>query len=71
MAVRFFEDGFDYKKYIDERLLDVKDIDERQQLRKIVADMLVPFYERIEEQYRQIEDRMYEANNVLKGNYQI
>lgn len=31
MAVQFFEDGFDYKKYMDERLLDVKDIDERHQ----------------------------------------
>lgn len=71
MAVRFFEDGFDYKKYIDERLLDVKDIDERQQLRNVVADMLIPFYERIEEQYKQIEDRVYESNNVSRGNYQI
>lgn len=27
MAMRFFEDGFDYKKYIDERLLEIGDLD--------------------------------------------
>lgn len=71
MAVHFFEDGFDYKRYIDERLLDVKDIDERSQIRNVVAEMLVPFYERIEEQYRQIEDRLFEKEVEQSGNYQI
>lgn len=71
MAVRFFEDGFDYKKYIDERLLDVKDVDERYQIRNVVADMLVPFYERIEEQYRLIEDRLFQQEGKQNGNYQI
>ena len=71
MAVRFFEDGVDYKKYIDERLLEVQEIEDRQQLREIVANMLIPFYERIEEQYRRIEERVYEANDALQGNYKI
>ena len=71
MAVRFFEDGFDYKKYIDERLLDVKDIEERQQLRNIVADMLIPFYEHVEESYKQIEKRLFSIKNEFQGKFQI
>ena len=71
MAVRFFEDGFDYKKYIDERLLDMKDIDERHQLRNIVADMLIPFYEHVEASYKQIEERMFTAQSEAQGSFQV
>lgn len=71
MAEQFFEDGFNYKKYIDERLLDVKDLNERQELRNIVADMLIPFYEHIEESYKQIEKRMFMAESEHQGNFQV
>lgn len=71
MAMRFFEDGFDYKKYIDERLLKIDDLEKRSQLRNVVGDMLLPFYEHIEESYQNIEDRMFTARNENQGSFQI
>ena len=71
MSVQFFEDGFDYKKYIDDRLLDIDDVEERYQLRNIVADMLIPFYEHVEQSYRQIEERMFLENIESQRNFQI
>ena len=69
--MRFFEDGFDYKKYIDERLLEIGDLDKRSQIRNAVGGMLLPFYEHIEESYRNIEDRMFAARSENQGNFQI
>ena len=59
MSVKFFEDGFDYKKYIDERLLEVPDMAERHQLRNVMSEMLIPFYENVEQSYKQIEGRLF------------
>lgn len=71
MAMRFFEDGFDYKKYIDERLLEIGDLDKRSQIRNAVGGMLLPFYEHIEESYRNIEDRMFASRSENQGSFQI
>lgn len=71
MALKFFEDGFDYKKYIDEQLLKVQDLERRSQLRNVVGDMLLPFYEHIEESYRQIEERMFDAQSESQRSFQI
>lgn len=71
MALNFFEDGFDYKKYIDEQLLKVGDLERRSQLRNVVGDMLLPFYEHIEESYRQIEERMFASQDESQRSFQI
>lgn len=71
MSAQFFEDGFDYKKYIDDRLLDINDVDERYQLRNIVADMLIPFYEHVEQSYKKIEERLFAENRESHRNFQI
>ena len=53
MAIQFFEDGFQYKKYIEEQLLKIDNLEERSRVRAAVEDMLLPFYEHVEESYKQ------------------
>ena len=71
MKNRFFNDGFDYKKYIQESLLNIENHDERSQVRDAVFDMLIPFYEHIEDSYRQIEQRLFESENEHERSFQI
>lgn len=71
MSVNFFEDGFDYRKYIDERMLEVQDIEERHQLRNIMAEMLIPFYEHVDASYKQIEDRMLHEKSEFERVFQV
>lgn len=71
MSINFFEDGFDYKKYIDERMLEVQDIEERHQLRNIMAEMLIPFYEHVDASYKQIEDRMLHEKSEFERVFQV
>lgn len=71
MSINFFEDGFDYKKYIDERMLEVQNIEERHQLRNIMAEMLIPFYEHVDASYKQIEDRMLLEKSEFERVFQV
>ena len=47
--MHFFEDGFDYHKYIEDRLLEVGDLNERKELKEVMRKTLLPFYEQVEE----------------------
>lgn len=71
MPANFFEDGFDYKKYIDDRLLEVQDIEERYQLRTVMSEMLIPFYENVEESFKQIENRLFHENSEYERAFQV
>ena len=71
MALNFFEDGFDYKKYIEEQLLGIEDLEKRSQLRNVMRDVMLPFYEHIEESYRTIEDRMFNAQSESLRSFEI
>lgn len=71
MSLQFFEDGFDYKKYISDRLLDIDDSDKRSQIKEAVADMLIPFYEHVEASYKNIKEKMLQARNEYQGRFQI
>ena len=66
-----FEDGFDYKKYIDERLLEVPDMAERHQLRNVMSEMLIPFYENVEHSYKQIEGRLFSERKEFERTFQV
>lgn len=71
MVVRFFEDGFNYKKYMDEQLLKVENLEERSEIRKAIEEMMIPFYEHIEESYKQIEEKLFVAKNENQGRFQL
>lgn len=71
MAVQFFEDGFQYKKYIQEKLLKIDDPEKRSKVRSAVEDMLIPFYEHVEESYKQLEEKLFNADNEYQCKFQL
>ena len=71
MAIQFFEDGFQYKKYIEEQLLKIDNLEERSRVRAAVEDMLLPFYEHVEESYKQLEEKLFDARNEYHGSFQL
>lgn len=62
----FFEDHFDYHKYIEDRLLEVEDLNERKELKEVMRKTLLPFYEQVEEAYRLLEEKLCEKRRRIE-----
>lgn len=69
--MRFFEDGFDYQKYIEDRLLEVGNLSERKELKEVMGRTLLPFYEQAEEAYRELEQRLFACDQKREDAYRI
>lgn len=65
--MHFFEDGFDYHKYIEDRLLEVGDLNERKELKEVMRKTLLPFYEQVEEAYRLLEEKLLQKEAASHG----
>lgn len=51
MPENYFDAGFDFEAYIRERLLEIKDTDDRAAMKDLMEKVMVPFYKNTEEQY--------------------
>lgn len=71
MGEHFFESGFQFEKYINDRLLEVKDEDERRGLKEVMRETLIPFYKHVEDSYRQLEDRLTTGQCLKNNRYEI
>lgn len=71
METQFFTDGFDYQKYIRERLLEVEDLEERKALKQVMGNTLLPFYEEIEAAYHRLEEKLLADEFRHRDPYQI
>lgn len=60
--MNFFEDDFDEQKWIHERLLEIKDLNERSAARKLAEQVLQPFYAEMQKEFRHLEDRLLLQN---------
>lgn len=69
--MRFFEDNFDYHRYIEDRLLEVGNLSERKELREVMFKTLLPFYEQAEEAYRELEQRLFACDQKREDAYCI
>lgn len=67
----FFTTDFDFEKYIDSRLLEVSDENERRALKEVLRASLLPFYQGTEEAFHRIERRVENAQGNGKGRFQI
>ncbi len=65
--MHFFEDHFDYHKYIEDRLLEVEDLNERKELKEVMRKTLLPFYEQVEEAYRLLEEKLLRKEEADRG----
>lgn len=71
METQFFADGFDYQKYIRERLLQVEDLEERKALKQVMGNTLLPFYEEIEAAYHRLEEKLLTEEFRQREPYRI
>lgn len=63
MQNKIFEQEFNPEKYVNERLLEITDDQERKQLRAIMDSLFTPFYHYMENKYQQLEERFMESES--------
>lgn len=71
METRFFDTGFRFDKYINDRLLEISDEDERRVLKDVVKGTLIPFYEQTQEAYTALEARLEQTKTEKMSRYEI
>lgn len=59
MEKHFFDDEFDYQRYIRERIMEIHDLDERRELKEVIGNVIIPFYENINKAYNELEERVF------------
>lgn len=67
----FFTKGFQFEKYINERLLEVSDEGERRALKEVLKETLLPFYDHVENSYTELEERLFRTEQKSKEKYEI
>lgn len=71
MEEQFFTKDFDFKKYIHQQLLEIRDEQTRREIREAARDLLIPFYEHAEKGYHQLEQKFCIEKGTPKQTYQI
>ncbi|ANU46810.1 hypothetical protein ADH76_31690 [Enterocloster clostridioformis] len=61
---------FDFKRYMEERLREIDDLDERQFAKKLLIEGLGKVIGCTEEKYRQLERRVYEELEIADNQYE-
>lgn len=61
---------FDFERYIEERLREISDFDERQYAKKILAEGLGKLIQCTESRYRNLEKRVYEELEIGANQYE-
>lgn len=68
MPESILNNQFDMEKYINQRLLEVKGLEERVMLKEVLNDLFLELYNNVEKQYLDLEHRVF--NEVIKSNKQ-
>lgn len=61
---------FDFERYMEERLREIDDLDERQFAKKLLIEGLGKVISCTEEKYRQLERRVYEELEIADNQYE-
>ena len=71
MQNKKFEQQFNPEKYINDRLLEIEDSQERKQLRTIMESLFTPFYHYMENKYQKLEERFMESEKQGQNSVDI
>lgn len=71
MEEKFFTKDFDFKKYINQQLLEIGDEQVRREIKETAKKILIPFYEYAEEGYRQLEENFRKEKDTTKEVYRM
>lgn len=62
---------FDFQRYVEERIREIDDLDERQYAKKIMAEGLLKAIRCTEEKYQRLERRVYEELVIKDNQYEV
>lgn len=71
MEKHFFDTDFNFGRYINSRLLEVKDEEERRTLKELMKETLVPFYQHTEEAYQELEKRLLASKEEKRERFEL
>lgn len=71
MNEEFFKTDFNFEKYINARLLEVTDENERRALKEVLKATLLPFYENTEASFKELEKNIHDTMHPKQGTYDI
>lgn len=71
MQNKIFEQQFNPEKYVNDRLMEITDSQERKQLRTIMDSLFTPFYHYMENKYQQLEERLMESEKQEQNSISI
>lgn len=68
--MQFFEDRYEEKETIEERLLAIEDLQVRKEAKELLTKVMQPFYEDMQNIYRKLDERLGKERNQAE-NYEI
>ncbi len=71
MGEEFFSEGFQFEEYLNDKLMEISDLDHRRELKDVVKQMMVPFYQHVENKYQKITENLLAASRPKKRDYTI
>lgn len=71
MGTDFFEDGFAFEEYVEKRLTEVENINQRKDRRALVKNIMLPFCQHVEKKYQQLVKQLRDQGKQTVKNYNI
>lgn len=71
MKEHFFNTDFQLDRYINERLLEIGDEEERKVLKELMKETLVPFYQQTEDAYKELEKRLLASKEEKRERFEL
>ena len=71
MGENIFLNGFQFEEYLNDKLLEIKELEHRKELKEVVKQIMLPFYEHVEEKYYELEKKFLEESEYDQDCYDI
>lgn len=71
MSDNYFDTGFRFEQYINERLLEISDEGERRALKDVMREMMIPFYRNTEKAYEELQQKCQATIHGNLGRYEM
>lgn len=71
MDKRILDGNINIEKYVEQRLLEMKNLEDRKMLREVLSEVILPLYEHSQDKYKKLEDSLDNEIEACNGNFEI
>lgn len=71
MGEDFFSEGFQFEEYLNDKLMEISDLEHRRELKDVVKQMMLPFYQQVEAKYHKITEKLLAEHEQQERDYTI